>query len=75
MQAESSDLPVIRLKDAKLHQLGQVPMVDYLALTHRTMLVTVSAYLAGSGADSYAIGGSVFFGLCAIIGAIDRLKD
>jgi hypothetical protein len=75
MQIESSEIPVIRLKDAKLSQLGQVPFFDYLAVFNRAIWVIFSASLAGSGTDSYAIGGSVFFGLCAIIGAIDRLKN
>ena len=75
MQTEIDQMPVIRLKEAKLGQLGQVPIFDYIEVFNRAILVIFSACLAGSGADSYAIGGSVFFGLCAIIGAIGRLKN
>lgn len=40
-----------------------------------TMLVILSACFAGFGTDSFAIGASVFCGLCAIVGAIGNLKD
>ena len=65
----------VRLRDAKLNQLDQVPFFDYMMAVNRILLVMLSACFAGYGSDSYAIGGSVFFGLCAIIGAIDRIKN
>ena len=75
MQAEGIQGPEIRLKNANLRQLGQVPFMDYVGAFTRTMQVVLSACFAGWGTDSFAIGVSVFFGLCAIVGAIDRLKD
>lgn len=74
-QAQESQKAVIRLKNASWKQLRQVPFMDFVEVFNRAMLVILSACFAGFGAESFAIGASVFCGLCAIVGAIGKLKD
>lgn len=74
-QARESQQAVISLKNASWKQLGQVPFMDFVGVFNRAMLVILSACFAGFGTDSFAIGASVFCGLCAIVGAIGNLKD
>ena len=75
MKTDYADLPVVRLKDAKLNQLMQVPFFDYIYVFNRAALVIFSACFAGSASGSFAAGISVFCALCAIIGAIRSLKE
>lgn len=53
----------IRLKDAKFHELGLVPLTDYIDLFYRGGLLMCASVSAGIGSGSFSIGLSVLCGL------------
>lgn len=66
---------IIRLKDAKLNQLGFVPITDYIDAFYRYSMLFSAALFAGFGADSIGVGLSVLFGLLFIDGSIRRASE
>lgn len=73
--SEATARPLVRLKDAKFSELGDVPFMDYINLVFRILCVALSVVFAFVGTHSFAIGASVFFGLCAVLGAISQIKS
>ena len=65
----------IDLKHAKLNQLGQVPLIQYIDLFNRLFRIFGAAVFAGIGTGSVAIGISVLFGLSVVLSAIDNAKS
>lgn len=63
---------IINLKEAKISELGQVPIGQWLDFIQGHLFVILASTLAGSGTNSTAIGFSVFFALHRIVGAIEK---
>ena len=65
----------INLKNAKLHELGQVPLMEFVELWNRLFCHVGASICAGIGTESVWIGVSVFLGLAVVLGAIAKAKS
>ncbi|RGE40954.1 hypothetical protein DZC30_19595 [Comamonas testosteroni] len=75
MQTEATTRPPVALRNAKWSELGDVPLMEFVDLLKRFACVAAASILASIGSNSFAIGLSVFFGLWAVVSAIDKTKS